>query len=96
MGIALDRSASVCQFHRFQASWEDTQERMKQETQGLAALVDETEVGDPVIEALQRSGLYRFEGFKVSEPSKQELMAQLKTAIQKQDINNHHPIFHVD
>ena len=85
-GIALDKNGKVCQFHRFQAPWGETQERMRQATGNVPALVDATGVGDAVLEPLQRSGAYRFEGFKFSAPSKQELMFQLRGAIHRADL----------
>lgn len=82
VGIALDTQGHVCRFHRFQAPWLETEQRIIQETQTAPALVDATGVGDAVVESLQRSGLYRFEGFKFSALSKQELMFNLRKGIQ--------------
>lgn len=87
VGIGGDSDGYVSQFHRFQNSWPDTEERMIQETQGLPALVDQTGVGAAVVQNLQRSGLYRFEGFTFTDPSRQELLFQLKTGIQKGDLH---------
>ena len=83
VGIALDSERRVCRFHRFQLPWGETKERMRQETQLLPALVDATGVGDVVVEELQRDGMSRFEGFKFSAPSKQELMFGLRSSVQQ-------------
>ena len=87
VGVALDKRGAVCRFNRFQEPWGETQERMLQDTGNTPALVDATGVGDAVLEPLQRSGLHRFEGFKFSAPSKQELMFQLRGAIHRGDIS---------
>ncbi|MGH7121228.1 MAG: hypothetical protein ACREFP_19925, partial [Acetobacteraceae bacterium] len=55
-------------------------------TGSVAALVDATGVGDPVVEALQRGGFGNFEGLKFTTQSKQQLMEGLAVAIQRQEI----------
>lgn len=88
VGIAVDRNGYVCRpVQRFQCDWEETEEIILRET-NAPALVDSTGVGDPILERLQRkSGL--FTGFKFSGPSKQNLMAELRSAIHKGEI--HYP-----
>jgi len=89
VGIGLDADGCVAHFDRFQRPWEDTITAIVQATGSTPALVDSTGVGDPVLEALQRRGRAvsgRFEGFKFSAPSKQQLMEGLAVAIQQQQI----------
>lgn len=85
VGIALDAQGRVCRFERFQKPWQETIVYIAAETNDLPALVDSTGVGDPVLEALQKLGR-RFEGFKFSSSSKQQLMEGLAVAIQQRQI----------
>ena len=82
VGIALDRDGRACRFERWQAPWETTIERILHLTGEVAALVDSTGVGDPVLERLQR-GRGNYEGFKFTEPSKQQLMEGLAVSIRE-------------
>ena len=87
VAIAFDQEKRVCRFERWQAPWDATIQRLKAIVgTGAAALVDSTGVGDPVLEALQKDGGGRFEGFKFTAQSKQQLMEGLAVAIQQQQI----------
>lgn len=87
VGIGLDKELRVSRFHRWQhVPWPDTRERITTETGTLPALVDSSGVGDPVLDELQRDGAGRFEGYKFSLPSKQELIRGLILAIQNETI----------
>jgi hypothetical protein len=91
VGIALDENGRVCRLRRFQQPWTETINVVRQETGDVAALIDSTGVGDPVLESLQRpwseggvTHLGRnFEGLKFSSTSKQQLMEGLSVAIQQ-------------
>ncbi|MGH7117984.1 MAG: terminase large subunit domain-containing protein, partial [Acetobacteraceae bacterium] len=73
VGVGLDGSANVCRLERWQAPWQETIARIRELTGSVAALVDATGVGDPVVEALQRGGFGNFEGLKFTAQSKQQL-----------------------
>lgn len=82
-GVALDERGRQCRSVRFQSSWDDTTARIIAETGNVAALVDSTGVGDPVLEQLQKTRRGTFQGFKFSAPSKQQIMEGLAMALQQ-------------
>lgn len=82
VGIALDAHGDVCRFLRFQMPWGETKQRIIKETGKVAAYVDSTGVGDPIVEDIQR-GKRNFEGYHFSQTSKQKLMEGLASAIQE-------------
>jgi phage FluMu gp28-like protein len=89
VGIGLDIQGRVAGFERFQLPWEETIAAIVRVTRSTPALVDSTGVGDPILEALQIRGRDvsgRFEGFKFSSTSKQQLMEGLAVAIQQQQL----------
>jgi phage FluMu gp28-like protein len=86
VGIGLDARGVVCKFHRFRKPWHETTEFIRREVGMTAARVDETGVGDPIVEGLKRGGSGRpscsnLEGYRFTGPSKQMLMEQLALAI---------------
>ena len=83
VGIALDEDGHVCRFERWQAPWQTTIERIKALSRNQPALVDSTGVGDPVLEQLQREVGHKFEGFKFTPQSRQQLLEGLAVAIQR-------------
>lgn len=83
VGIGLDANGAVCEFHRFQRPWKHTIQTIERVTDA-PALVDSTGVGDPVVEQLDGT---KFEGFKFTRSSKQQLMERLSVAIQSGDIS---------
>jgi hypothetical protein len=85
VGIALDYQGAVCRLERFQTSWETTFKRIIDVVGNTPALVDQTGVGDPVVERLQAEG-NNYKGFMFSGASKQNLMEGLAVAIQQQEI----------
>ncbi len=85
-GVALDERGRQCRSVRFQASWDDTTDRIIRETAGVPAKVDSTGVGDPVLEQLQKRSRGVFEGFKFTAPSKQQIMEGLAVALQSASI----------
>jgi hypothetical protein len=86
VGIGLDKFGATVRFNRFQNPWLETTRRIKEESGTTKALIDSTGVGDPILETLQRTGHGRFEGFKYSSASKQQLMEGLAVAIQHKQI----------
>ena len=82
VGVALDKDANVCRLVRWQAPWEKTIADITQTT-NHPALVDSTGVGDPVLEALQKRRPGLFEGFKFTQPSKQQLMEGVAVHLQQ-------------
>ena len=85
VGVALDEDGAVCRLERWQAPWETTLRQIRAHVGGVAAFVDSTGVGDPVVELLQRGG-GNFEGFKFTSLSKQQLMERLAVAIQSRSV----------
>jgi hypothetical protein len=86
VGIALAQEGQTCRFERWQAPWEATIPRIQTLTGGTCALVDSTGVGDPVLERLQKTPESRYEGYKFSASSKQQLIEGLAVTIQHQEI----------
>lgn len=84
-GAGLDRDGYLAGFVHFQQPWEETIRDIKTTTTA-PALVDSTGVGDPVLERLQRAEPGRYEGFKFTAPSKQQLMEGLAVAIQQRQL----------
>ncbi len=86
VGIGLDGDGHVCRFDRWQSPWEATNLRIHGLTGNVRALVDSTGVGDPVLERLQKNPGSKYEGFKFTLQSKQQLMEGLAVAIQTQGV----------
>jgi hypothetical protein len=86
VGIGLDGQGQACRFERWQSPWEATNLRIQGLTNNARALVDSTGVGDPVLERLQKNPGSRYEGYKFTLQSKQQLMEGLAVAIQTQTI----------
>lgn len=83
VGVALDAHANVCRLERWQAPWQDTIAHIKRHTGAAAALVDSTGAGDPVLESLQRGSGGNYQGFKFTQPSKQQLMEGVAVHLQQ-------------
>lgn len=88
VGIGLDRTGTTCGFHRFQGPFELSLTKIRGAVNGTRAIVDETGMGSPVVEALQKHGS-NFLGFTFTQQSKQYLMETLALAIQQQTV--HYP-----
>ncbi len=89
VALALNAHGGVCDFERWQGPWEDTISKIIRLTGNVSALVDSTGVGDPVLESLQKRGREqgsRYEGFKFSSTSKQQIMEGLTVAIQQRHV----------
>lgn len=100
VGIGLDADGHVCEALRFQKPWHEQVDIIKKFVGNTPALVDETGVGDPIVEAIKlpvrkRSGngaevielsCPRLEGYKFTTASKQMLMEGLALAIHERKI----------
>ena len=86
VGIALDEDGAVCGFERFRDSWESTERRLRAVVGSTRALVDDTGVGDPVVERLHRIAS-NIDGFTFTSKSKQQLMEGLQVAIQSREVH---------
>src|SRR3954467_14123996 len=53
VGIGLDAEGRVCEALRFQKPWHEQVDLIKKFVRMTPALVDETGVGDPIVEALK-------------------------------------------
>lgn len=85
VGIGLNAAGAVCEFHRFQRSWDDTEREIVRLTgRTTPGLVDSTGVGDPIVERLAKRT--RLEGIKYTSQSKQQLMEGLAVAIQHREV----------
>lgn len=92
VGIGLDKDGYVCEALRFQRPWNEQVKIIKSCVKNTPALVDETGVGDPIIEAIKlpQQGYGgnvieltcpRLEGYRFTSASKQMLMEGLSLAI---------------
>ncbi len=82
-GIALDRFGAVCRFEHWQRPWDETIDIIA--ATNCANYVDETGLGKPVVELIQRRhGDTR--GVIFSQQSKQAMMQSLAVAIKSQQI----------
>lgn len=88
VGIGLDRLGRVCRLERWtKVPWGETKSRIISATGDCSALVDSTGVGDAVLEDIQRTSTQgRFDGFKFTSSSKQQLMEELANGIQERQL----------
>lgn len=90
VGVGLNIEREVCRLVRFQHKpWSDVIREIKHNTAKSAALVDETGVGDPIVEELVKEG-DNYQGFTFSQRSKQHLMEELAVTLQ-QDTRPRYP-----
>lgn len=82
--IGLDPTGIVSHFDRFQLPWRETMGRLITGPE-CECLVDSTGVGDAVVEELQRFSR-RFQPFKFTSTSKQQLLEGLAVAIQSRKV----------
>jgi phage FluMu gp28-like protein len=81
VGYALDRQGRWVDFHRFQKPWGETVKEIKRLTGKTPAFVDQTGVGDPIVEELQRTLGDSLQGYTFTSPKKQMLMEGLAVAL---------------
>lgn len=74
--IGLDNDGRMTYFDRFQLSWEETEEKIKQLPQDVLKVMDTTGVGDVLYERLAVQ-CRRLESFKFTMRSKPEIMQEL-------------------
>jgi hypothetical protein len=87
VGIGLDQFKRTCGFVRLQMPWDELEDEIIRNTDDAYALVDQSGVGDPVVQYLQkRAGLGQYEGFVFSMQSKQDLMSALARAVKRNEI----------
>jgi len=87
VGVGLDINGGVADFHRWRRSWNETFERIKAITGKNKALVDQTGVGDPIVERLRTEGGTNFDGYLFSGVSRQSLLEGLAVAIQNREVS---------
>lgn len=86
--LGLNAMGQTCHLERWQSPWQETTTRLERIIGETPATIDSTGVGDPIVEALQRT-LPNVAGFKFSggkNGSKQQLMEGLALAIQRTEI----------
>jgi Phage Terminase len=99
VGIGLDADGHVCEALRFQKPWHETVNIIKRSVRNTPALVDETGVGDPIVESVKlpvRKGgngadvielsCPKLLGYKFTSASKQMLMEGLALAIHERKV----------
>lgn len=91
VGVGLDEHGHVAALERFQLPWPETMGRIRRATGGTRALIDETGVGDPIVEMFRRPRSFgiagapvpNLEGLKLNATNKQQLLEALAVAIQE-------------
>lgn len=91
VAVGLSASGGVVAFHRWQAPWSTTINRLAELVRDTPSLVDSTGVGDPIVEQLQ-AVCPAVEGFHFSQTSKQKIMEGLAVAIQRQTVAFDEPV----
>jgi phage FluMu gp28-like protein len=86
VGIGLDIHGRVTKLERFRTSWDATFNRIRSMTGGTPALVDQTGVGDPIVERLIHEGGTNYEGHVFTAASRQALLEGLAVAIQNGEV----------
>lgn len=87
--VGLDAHGSVCRFHRFKLPWGVTHKKIVEIIRGVPVFMDQSGVGDPVIERLQnalRKERAEVTGFVFTSSSKQGLIEGLAIAIGSEEI----------
>lgn len=85
-GVGLDEQYTVTRFHRWHGRpWNVTLDDIAALVGPGAALIDQTGVGNPIVETLQRRAA-AIEGFTFTEVSKQQILEQLAVTIARQQL----------
>jgi hypothetical protein len=93
--IGLDADGNECVSKRWQGPWGETKKKILELTNGVPTLVDSTGVGDPIVEELQEKHAH-LEGYKFSQPSKQQLMLGLASALQSETLHFSDPVLKLE
>jgi hypothetical protein len=80
----LDEDGNVSYTERFRLPWTETTKKILALPE-VPTLIDSTGVGDPIVEGLQLIS-ERFEGFKFTSSSKQDLVKGLVNGVQKNEV----------
>ncbi len=87
VGIGLDDNGAVCEFYRFQDTWDTTMSKIIKATNQVPSLVDSTGSGDQLLERLHIDGHHNFKGQLFGGwKAKYDLMLGLSLAIQNHDV----------
>ncbi len=84
--VGLHQNGSIAYFERFQKDWSSTTAILKMLIGTTPALIDSTGVGDPIVEELVKI-CPNAEGFKFTSESKQQIMLELATSVQKREVS---------
>jgi phage FluMu gp28-like protein len=84
--VGLNQNGSIAYFERFQKDWSSTTAILKMLIGTTPALIDSTGVGDPIVEELVKV-CPNAQGFKFTSESKQQIMLELATSVQKQEVS---------
>jgi hypothetical protein len=85
VAIGLDKHYRVTRWDRFQRPWRETRQDVMRLVGAIPVWGDSTGVGDSVVEELQRDGCPVI-GVPFSQPMKQKLMEELRSAIQQRKL----------
>jgi len=86
--VGLDEDQNVCYYSRFQQGWDQTESIIQMECfeYDVPIVIDQTGVGAPIVERLEKIANGNVHGFLFTSTSKQALIQSLIMAIQKQEI----------
>lgn len=84
--VLLDRDGYATHISRFRKGPADTTADLARIVKNTSALVDSTGAGDPIVEALQRRGNMRVEGYTFTERSRQDLLEGLGVKIGEEGV----------
>ena len=85
VAIGLDQHGCVCGFQRWQSDWRNTERRAQGMIGHTPAFIDQTGVGNPIVEHIQAK-CSAAEGFTFTSTTKQQIMEGLASAIQRQAV----------
>ena len=83
----LNQYGEVVKFDRFQLDWPGTVDRVAALTRGTPTLVDQTGVGNPILDYLQEQDPNGYFGYKFTNSSKQRLLEDLRLAVEQGTIS---------
>lgn len=85
--VLLDRDGYATHISRFRKAHTETATEVHRVVRNTMALVDSTGTGDAVVEALQRRGDMRVEGYTFTERSRQDLLEGLALRIGEEGVS---------